>query len=48
MKKITHREVGDIPGRKYDEYKKQAEVFVKDMHKIAHKVLKNAESESRK
>ncbi len=33
-KKITHREIRDIPGRKYDEYRELAQDFVSAMKKV--------------
>lgn len=37
MKQITHREIKDISGQRYDEYYKEAENFVKRMEKIVKK-----------
>jgi hypothetical protein len=33
-KKITHREIRDVPGKKFDEYRALAEHFVDAMKKI--------------
>ena len=33
-KKITHRELQKITGKEFDDYKKRAEEFIKDMEKI--------------
>jgi len=36
-KKITHREIAKIPGKKYDEYRKEAEEFIRHMKHVIEK-----------